>query len=60
MASTRATTSAVSLDNWESLAPLNDKAKASIALITEAASEKPLPARVSYNEDRDFMLRLSS
>lgn len=47
MASSRATTSAVSLDNWDSLAPLSDKAKASIALISEASSEKPLPARVS-------------
>lgn len=47
MASSRATTSAVSLDNWESLAPLSDTAKASIALITEASSEKQLPARVS-------------
>lgn len=47
MASSRATTSAVSLDDWESLAPLSDGAKASVALLTEATSEKPLPARVS-------------
>ena len=50
MASTRASTSAISLEDWEALAPLDDGARASIALVTEASSEKPLPAKVGLHD----------
>lgn len=47
MASSRATTSAVSLEDWDALAPLSEKSRASVSMVTDAAAEKPLPARVS-------------
>ena len=46
MASSRPSTSAVSLEDWDALAPLDERARASIAAISDASSEKPLPKRV--------------
>lgn len=50
MASSRPSTSAVTLEDWDALAPLDDRAKASVAAITEASGEIPLPKRVSRSE----------
>lgn len=46
MAASRASTSAVTLEDWDALAPLDERAKASLAALTDASNEKPLPKRV--------------
>jgi predicted Zn-dependent protease len=42
----QASTSRVTLDDWEDLAPLGEKARQSVAALQESAQTKPLPAKV--------------
>lgn len=51
MASTRASTSRYSLDDWDSLAPLSPAQTASVHRISLAAQHKPLPAHLQRAQD---------
>lgn len=44
--SSRASTSRVSLEDWDSLAPLSNAENASVSRVQAAATEKPMPPRV--------------